>query len=396
MRSILLQIAAVIRMDLKGSVRRVWSSLSIILSIALVVVVLLSLLAMANGFRLTVARSGSDDIAVMLRAGVLSELNSTVTLDQVRLIETAPGVARTAEGRPLVSAELYIVVNGIKKATGRTANLPLRGIGPLGQELRKNVRMVEGRMMSPGSNEIVVGRAVQRQFRGFDLGDKITLGPSSWTVVGVFEAGGSVFDSEIWADYAVIQSLFRRINSFQTIRVRLQSPAALDPLVAYVAADPRLALDVKSEAAYFSDQALRTSDLIQKLGWPLALIMGFGALAGALNTMYSSVAARMTQIATLRAIGFGGFASFVGTLVEALILAACGGLIGAAATLLLFDGLTTSTLSGNMTQIEFSFRLTPALIVQAILLALSVGLIGGLFPALRAARAPIATALHAH
>jgi putative ABC transport system permease protein len=286
-------------------------------------------------------------------------------------------------------------VNGVKRSTGKTANLPLRGIGQLGEELRRNVKIVEGRIMTPGTNEIVVGRAVERQFLGFQLGEKIKLGPSEWLVVGIFEAGGSVFDSEVWSDFSVTQSLFRRINSFQTIRARLETPAALGPLIAYAASDPRLTLDIKSEAEYFSDQASRTSDLIQKLGWPLALIMGFGALAGALNAMYSSVAARTVQIATLRAIGFGGFAAFVGTITEALILAACGGLVGALATLLVFDGFTASTLGGNMTQIEFSFRLTPGLVMQGIVLALVVGLIGGLFPALRAARAPIAPSLHA-
>ena len=213
-------------------------------------------------------------------------------------------------------------------------------------------------------------------------------------MVGVFAAGGSVFESEIWADLPVVQSLFKRNNVIQTIRVRLTSPAALEGLKAYNDNDPRLKLDVKSEAAYFADQASRTTDLIQKLGWPLAIAMALGALAGALNTMYSSVAARATEIATLRAIGFGSFPAFAGTLIESLALAAIGGVIGSSATYLIFDGFTASTLGASFTQVVFSFQLSPNLIGQGVALALIIGFIGGLFPAIRAARTPIVTGLY--
>jgi putative ABC transport system permease protein len=222
----------------------------------------------------------------------------------------------------------------------------------------------------------------------------VTFGTGRWTVVGVFEAEGSVFESEIWADLPVVQSFFKRDNVFQTLRARLANPAALEGLERYVDTDPRLKLEAKSEAAYFAEQASRTSDLIHKLGWPLAIAMAFGALAGALNTMYSAVAARATEIATLRAIGFGGLPAFVGTLVESLILAAIGGVIGAVATLLIFDGLSTSTLGASFTQVVFSFQLTPALAAEGVILALVVGLIGGLFPAIRAARTPIVIGLY--
>jgi putative ABC transport system permease protein len=210
----------------------------------------------------------------------------------------------------------------------------------------------------------------------------------------VFEADGSVFESEIWADQPVVQSLFNRNNYFQTVRVRLDGPAALDELKRYNDGDPRLKLDVKSEAAYFADQSSQTTDLIQKLGWPLAIAMAFGALAGALNTMYSSVASRATETATLRAIGFGGFSAFAGTLVESLTLASIGGAAGAALTYAFFDGLSASTLGGNFTQVVFSFQLSPALVGEGVMLALVVGLIGGVFPALRAARMPIVAGLY--
>jgi putative ABC transport system permease protein len=394
MRSLLLQTIAVTAINLKSLPRRVLLSLSTVIAVALVVMVLLAFLAMANGFQRTIAGSGAYDIGIVMRAGSRSEIYSSVTRDQVCLIENGPGIARGLDGKALVSPELYLVVDGIKRTTGTKANLPLRGIGEQGLTLRRGFAITEGRMFSRGTNEIVVGKALTREFAGFDIGRTVAFGATRWTVVGAFEADGSVFESEIWADQPVVQSLFNRNNYFQTVRVRLDGPAALDALSSYSDGDPRLKLDVKSEAAYFADQSSQTTDLIQKLGWPLAIAMAFGALAGALNTMYSSVAARATEIATLRAIGFGGFSAFAGTLVESLTLAAIGGALGAALTYAFFDDLSASTLGGNFTQVVFSFQLTPALVGEGVLLALAVGLIGGVFPALRAARMPIVAGLH--
>lgn len=394
MRSFLLQTAAVTRINLQSIPQRFWLSLSTVVAVALVVMVLLSFLAMADGFRRTVAGSGSPDVAVALRAGAEAELNSVIARDQVRLLEEAPGVAKDAAGKPLVSPELYLVVDGIKRSSNTKANLPLRGIALAGAAIRQGVRITEGRMFAPGANEVVVGKSLLSEFAGFELGRTVRFGTSSWTIVGVFEAGGSVFESELWGDLAVVQSLFNRNNVVQTVRLRLTSPAALPELQAFVASDPRLKLDVLSEQQYFAEQASQTSDLIQKLGWPLAIAMALGALAGALNTMYSSVAARAVEIATLRAIGFGGAAAFIGTLAESLLLAVLGGVIGAAATYLVFDGFTTSTLGSSFTQVVFSFKLSPTLILQGVLLALVVGLVGGLFPAVRAARMPIVAGLH--
>jgi putative ABC transport system permease protein len=394
MRSLLLQIAAVTTINLKSLPQRLWLSLSTVTAVALVVMVLLSFLAMANGFQRTIEGSGAPDVAVLLRAGAQSEINSAVTQDQARLIEEAPGIAKSADGRPLVSSELYIIVDGVKRTTQTKANMPLRGIGSQGLALRRGISIVEGRMFTSGSNEIVVGRGLGNEFQGFELGKTVTFGTSRWTVVGIFAAEGTVFESEIWADLPVVQSLFKRANYIQTIRARLTSPLALQELRAYNDNDPRLKLDVKSEDAYFAEQASQTTDLIQKLGWPLAIAMAFGALAGALNTMYSSVAARATEIATLRAIGFGGFPAFIGTMIESLLLAVIGGVIGATATYLLFDGFTASTLGGSFTQVVFSFQLSPNLIGQGVVLALIVGLVGGLPPAFRAARMPIIAGLY--
>jgi putative ABC transport system permease protein len=394
MRSILLQMLAVTLINLKSLPQRLWMSLATVIAVGLVVSVLLTFLAMANGFQRTIAGSGADDIAVVLRSGSEAELNSVVLLNQVRLIEDGPGIARGADGKPQTSGELYVTVDAIKRSTRTKASLPLRGLGPQGPALRRGIVITAGRMFNPGSNEVIVGKALGSEFEGFDLGQTATFNNTRWTVVGIFSADGSVFESEIWADLPVLQSLFKRTGAVQTVRARLTSPAALEALKAYSDSDPRLKLDVMSEAAYFAEQASRTSDLIQKLGWPLAIAMAFGSLAGALNTMYSSVAARTTEIATLRAIGFGGFSTFVGTLVESLILAAIGGVIGAVATYLMFDGFTASTTGGSFGQVVFNFQLSPLLIGQGLLLALVVGLFGGLFPAIRAARMPIVAGLY--
>ena len=393
MRSLFLQIAAVTTINIKSIPQRFWLSLSTIVAVALVVMVLLSFLAMAYGFQRTLKSAGAPDIAIVLRGGSQTEINSVITREQVRLIEDGPGIARSAQGKPLVSAELYIVVDGIKRSTQTKANIPLRGIGAEGAAIRKDIKLVAGRMFNPGANEIVVGKSLLSQFQGFDLGSTVKFLTTQWTVVGVFAADGSVFESEIWGDLPVVQSLFKRNNVFQTVRARIDGPAALAELKRFADTDPRMKLDVKSEQEYFAEQSSQTSDLIQKLGWPLAIAMALGALAGALNTMYSSVAARSVEIATLRAIGFGGLPAFVGTLAESLLLAGIGGALGAVATYLVFDGFTTSTLGAGFTQVVFSFELTPALVAQGLVLALTVGLIGGLLPAVRAARMPIVKGL---
>jgi putative ABC transport system permease protein len=393
MRPFLLQVAAVTVINLKSIPQRFWLSLSTVVAVALVVMVLLTFLAMSYGFQKTLAGTGSADVAIALRGGAAAEINSAVSRDQVRLIEEGPGIARGADGRPLTSAELYLVVDGVKRSTGTKANLPLRGVGRDGANVRRGITITAGRMFAPGSNEVVVGKSLAAEFAGFDLGQTVKLGTSQWTVVGVFTADGGVFESEIWADAPAVQSLFKRENYFQTVRARLENPAALASLKQYVESDPRLKLDVKTEQDFYAEQSGQTTDLIQKLGWPLAIAMAFGALAGALNTMYSSVAARAVEIATLRAIGFGGTPAFIGTLVESLLLSIIGGIIGAVATWLVFDGFTTSTLGASFTQVVFSFRLSPALVLQGVALALVVGLVGGLFPAIRAARQPIVAGL---
>ncbi len=388
MARVVAQVVAIASMNVRSIPQRLWMSLSTVVAIALVVAVLLAFLTMGNGFRQAQSSAGAADIAILMRDGAQAEINSAVSREQADIVEEGPGIARQ-DGHPLVSAELYVIVDGISRSSGLRANLPLRGLPLAGVNLRHNVRITEGRLFQSGTNEIVAGRSVVREFTGFELGKTLRLGQSVWTIVGIFEDGGTVRESELWGDVGVVQSVFKRANFFQTIRARLASPASLAALKAYSSADPRLKLVVESEAEYFAEQAKQSSDLIQKLGWPLAIIMAIGALAGALNTMYSSVASRSTEIATLRAIGFGRIPTFVGTLAEALALAVAGGVVGVLAATLLFHGYSASTLSANFTQVVFTFKVTPALCVSALVLALIVGVVGGIFPAFRAARQPI-------
>jgi len=383
------QIAAVTLINLRSIPQRALLSAATVFSIALVVMVLLGFLAMSNGFKQTLQGTGAEDVAVMLRTGSQTELNSGLSIEQVRLIEEAPGIARDASGTPIVSGELYVIVDGLKRASQTEANLPLRGVGPAARLLRQGFTIVQGRVYEPGTNELIVGEGIIREFSGFDLGQTVRLGSNEWVVVGIFSTGGSVFDSEIWTDLSVIQNLYQRGTSVQSIRARLTSPEAIEELQAYVESEPRLNLDIQNEVDYFASQAGGTSNLIMYLGWPLAIAMAIGALAGAWNTMYSSVDTRMREIATLRAIGFSGFAAAIGTMVESLFLAGLGGLIGAVGVYLMFNGVSASTLGSGFTQVIFSFAVTADSVITGIILALIVGFLGGIIPAIRAATVPL-------
>jgi putative ABC transport system permease protein len=388
MTSLFRQMAAVISMTIGGLPSRFWGSVTTILSIALVVATLLAFLAMSNGFTKTVAGTGSDDIAMILGTGSEAELNSTMSSEAVRLLEEAPGIARDAAGRPITSPELYVVVGANRRAGGGEANVSLRGVTSRAPELRTGFRLSSGRMFEPGTNEMIVGAGVVREFRGFDLDTELQLGGSAWKVVGIFEVPGTVFDSELWADLPVVQSLFNRGPTVQALRARLESTAALAEIKAFVESEPRLQVDVKTEKEHFASEAQSLQYLVY-FGWALSITLGFGALAGALNTMYAAVEARSKELATLRAIGFGGLPAFAGAITESIVLALAGGLVGAGAAYLLFNGLTASTLGGGFTQVVFDFNIGPQQVVAGIQLALVLGLLGGILPALRAARTPL-------
>ncbi len=386
------QIIAVVKINLLSLPQRLWMSLSAIIAIAFVVLVLLGALALGNGFKKAMNSAGSDDVAIVLRQGSEGEINSVLSRDEQQLIAAAPGIKRTADGKPMVSPELYVVVDALKISTNTKANISLRGVGLDAMAARKGIRITQGRMFAPGSNEIIIGRSVLSEFAGFALDGEKRFGANTWKVVGIFEADGSIFESELWADRAVVQSLFNRGSSIQTVRARLTSPAALAQLKAFAKSDPRLRVDVKSENEYYADQAKAIDNLVNYIGLPLSIIMSIGALAGALNTMYASVASRSSEIATLRTIGFGGFPTFVATLVESLVLSLCGAVLGAFLAWIFFNGMTTSTLGGSFTQVVFSLTLSPPQLVAGTLFATLLGFLGGFFPAWRAARQPILVA----
>lgn len=388
--SILSQSFAVIMMNIRSLPRRLWMSLAMVVASAVVVAILLAFLAMARGFEATLEGAGSDDVAFFLRGGSSAELNSTVMLDQVKLIETAPGIASNEQG-PIVSPELYVIVDGIKKSSLTEANIPMRGLSSQGVAMRKNFRLVEGRMFTPGTDEVIVGEGVLREFSGFELGGQVRFGKYSWTVVGIFSTGGNVFESELWTDVKIIQNLYNRGTSFQSVRAQMTSPQALEGIKAFVDNDPRLDQDVQTEAAYFATQGESLS-YMAIFGRIISTVMALGALAGALNTMYTSVADRATEIATLRAIGFSHFSAFIGTMVEALVLATLGGIVGCIAAFSFFDGLNASTLGGSFTQVVFSFQLSPDLFFQGVMLAVFIGFFSGFFPAWQAARVPVMVA----
>ncbi len=388
MTSLFSQIAAITALNVRSIPQRGAMSVATVVAVALAITVLLFFLALSNGLARTVKGSGADDVAMVLREGSNAELNSVVTRDQLNILATGPGVM-AGSGAPLVSGELLVIVDGVKRATGTNANMPFRGISPQGLALRRGVTITEGRMFTPGTNEIVVGAGLLREFAGFEFGKTIRLRGSVWQVVGVFEAPGTVFDSELWADVTVTQSLFNRPNIYQTMRIKLNSAADMPAFKEWATSDARLRqLEVLSERDYYARQASQSTQQFTFIAWGLGVTMAIGALAGALNTMYSSVAARSAEIATLRIIGFSGLAAFAGTLIEALMLSALGAILGLALAFVFFQGRTTSTLGSGFTQLVFKFDLSPPVIMAALAMALIIGLVGGFFPGVRAARQP--------
>ncbi len=387
------QVIAVTWLNILNLPQRIAASLVAVIGVAAVVLVFAAVLSMANGFERTMISAGSDDTAIIMRSGSTAELNSGLSNEQVLIVANAPGVLKDGD-RPITSAELYVVVDIRKISTNTDANVPFRGVQSTAMEVRQNVQIVDGRMFEPGRNEIVVGRAAQLEFAGLELGSSIKFGQSIWTIVGVFTDGGSVSESELWTDVRVLQGAYRRGNSFQSVRAKLESKNSLQVLKDALDTDPRIDVDVMSEQEYYSTQAQPLSEFIRLIGYPLTVLMAIGAVFGALNSMYSSVSVRGKEIATLRALGFGPFAVLVSTIIESTILALAGGALGGAVAYLVFNGFRVSTLNGaSFSQVVFDFAVTPDLLLQGLVAALIIGLIGGFFPAVRAARLPVAQAL---
>jgi putative ABC transport system permease protein len=377
------------------SLRARWTSTVVaVLGIAGTVSVFVAMLALARGFEATLVASGSPLNAMVRRAGSTSEMDSGITVDQVRVIEDAPGVARAPGVGPLVSPEVVVVAAFPLKGRETDGNAQVRGVSPKALEVRPNVKLVAGRMFRPGLTELVVGKNVVTAYEGLDLGDTIRFGGGTWTVVGVAHSGGTVFDSELWCDATVLKQVFQRPpNLFQSVTVRLTSEDALSGFKDALTADPRVTVQVDREVDYYAKQSRQLTTLITVLGSIVAAVMGIGAVFGALNTMYSAVTERAREIATMRAVGFGAGSVVLSFVIEALCIAFIGGALGCAVVLPL-NGLTTGTMNWQtFSHLAFAFSVTPGLLGGGLAFALLMGLVGGVPPAIRAARAHIAVTL---
>jgi putative ABC transport system permease protein len=350
-------------------------------------------LSIAVGFRKTMTASSSPDSVIVLRTGSDTEMVSGFSREDSKVIADAPGLGRSAEG-PLASAELFVIINLPKRNTGTDANVPLRGVEQSAYRVRDQFKMVAGRKFQPGTDEVIVGVGAAREFAGLDVGNKIKLGNHEWPVVGVFSVDGGTAESEIWTDASVLQQSYHRGDSFQSVYAKLNSPGTFQTFKDSLASDPRVSVKVLRQSEYYADQSTYVTKLITTLGFSIATLMAIGAVFGALNTMYSSVSARTREIATLRALGFGSGAVVVSVMIESLVLALLGGAIGGGIAYYVFNGFQTATMNWqSFSQITFAFAVTPELLMQGTAWAVLIGLFGGLFPAVRAARLPIAAAL---
>jgi putative ABC transport system permease protein len=376
------------------SVRQRWTSgIVAVLGIAGAVGVFVAMLSMARGFKATLVASGSPGNAIVLRAGAASEMYSVIMLDQVQIIGNSPGVARGQEG-PLVSPEVVVIAGFPLKRTGTDANVQIRGVSSRVLEVRDKVKMVRGRLFKTGLSELVVGRNVAGTYAGLDLGSTVKFGGGTWTVVGVFDAGGSAFDSELWCDAVVLNQVYKRPqNVFQCLTVHLTSEDAFTQFKDAVTSDPRLSVQAERELDYYEKNSRALTTMITVLGSLVAFVMGIGAVFGALNTMYSAVTERTREIATMRALGFGSGSVVTSFVFESLFIAGLGGVLGCVAALPV-NGWTTGTINfQTFSHLAFAFRVTPDLLAVGVGFALLMGLVGGVPPAIRAVRRPVAAAL---
>jgi putative ABC transport system permease protein len=391
----LAQVVGITLINLRNVPQRLGPSLVVVVGIAGVVGVLVSVMAMSEGFRHTLASTGRADRVIMLRAGSDAEMSSGVERDQASLLAALPGVARDGAGRSLASAELVVMVELPRKGESSPNNVPFRGVQPSALAIRDEVRIVEGRRFERAIREVIVGRKASQQFAGLTVGSRIAFRDSDWTVVGIFASGGDVHESEIWADAEVALSAFRR-TGYQSVTARIAdgSDASFTAFKDSVSRDRRFSISVLREPEYYARQAKVLATLIDVLGYTVSTFMAIGATFGALNCMYSAIASRQVEIATLRAIGFGGSPVVISVMIEALLLALLGGIAGGGLAYLYCDGASLSTLNfGTFSQVAFDFRVTRGLLAEGLVWALVIGALGGLLPAIRAARLPVTVAL---
>ena len=388
------QTGAVIALNLRTIPARLSSSAVAIIGIAGVVVVFVSVLSIAAGFTAAMQGSGSPSRALVMRSGADSEMTSGLEGTDIDVIKQTAGIRREGAG-PLASAELYVIIDLPKRAIpDAAANVPMRGIEPAGMTVRDEVSLVQGRMFQFGTNEVIVGRAASGQFVSTNLGDTIVSGQNRWQVVGIFEADGGVAETEIWCDARTLQGAYRRGNTYQSLLAQLDSTDSFDAFRDSLTSNPQVNVSIRRENEYYAAQSVAMSRLIRSIGFGIAALMGIGAVFGAILTMYTAVATRAREIATLRALGFSTSSVLVSVLAESLALGAIGGTLGGVAAYFAFNGFETSTMNfQTFSQVAFAFRVTPELLTMGLVYALAMGLIGGLLPALRAARLPISTAL---
>jgi putative ABC transport system permease protein len=384
---------AAARIGIASLPQRWGASSVIIVGIAGVVGVLVAMLAMGEGFSATLKQTGNDDTAIILRGGSQAETNSVITRDQVPLIATLAGLRKDAQGRPIISPELSQVVNLPTASSGEDANAQFRGVSEEAWAIRPQIRITEGRKFNVGVRELVVGQGAKKQYRGLDIGKQVKLGNQAWTVVGVF-ASGDAHDSELWTDIETLSSAYDR-RAYQSVTVGVNGKAGFKELTAALAADPRLKLDALTTRDYYSKQSEGLTKVIKALGTVIGAIMAIGAVFGALNTMYAAVAGRAREIATMRAIGFRGTPVVMAVMLETMLLALLGGVLGGFIAWAVFNGYSVATLGANFSQVVFQFKVSPELLWSGLKWALGIGLVGGLFPALRAARLPVTVALRA-
>jgi putative ABC transport system permease protein len=391
---VLSQIIAVTGVNIRSIPARLGSSTVAVIGIAGVVLVFVAVLSIAEGVNATMKASGDPNLVLILRAGSDTEMTSGLPGDSVRIIQDAPGIARDASGAPLTSPELFVVVDHPLKRSGTPANVPLRGVSPEAFQVHSKLKIVDGRNLQFGKNEIIAGRAAAQQFVNLTVGTTLKWGESTWTLVGIFDDGGSVSESELWCDVKVLQPAYRRGNSYQSVYARLTSPDSYQQLKDSLTSNPQLTVTPMKAGDYYGSQTEVLQRIIRTIGGIIAILMGIGAVFGAVITMYTAVASRTREIATLRALGFGSVPVVFSVLAEAILLGIVGGVIGGAVAWLAFDGYQTATMNfQSFSQIAFSFAVTPQLLFTALVISLVMGTLGGLLPAIRAATLPVVTAL---
>ncbi len=389
--------ASVTRVGMSTLPQRLGTSSVVVIGIAGVVAVLVALLSMAQGYQDTLHKTGNDDTAIVLRGGAASEPSSVLSRDTLVTVEQAPGIARDSKGELLASPELVVAASlplaGAKNAND-IGNALLRGVGAQAWKVHADVHIVKGRRFKTGMRELIAGVSAARQF-GLAPGQSIQMGRQSWKIVGIFASGGDAMESELWADAKAVASAYRRGSTRNSVTVRLTRPAAFDGFKAYLASQPNLAVEAKTTHDYYNSQSKTITKILHVVGITVGVIMAIGALFGALNCMFATVAARAREIATLRAIGFRGLPVVVAVMLETMLLALLGGLLGGGIAWVVFNGYTASTLAnaGGLGQLSFQFHVSGRLFWNGLKWALAIGFVGGLFPAVRAARLPVTTAL---